>query len=44
MQIKIVANYNIKDEKEISRMSWFDYNFHIFALKKKQEEEESKLP
>lgn len=39
LQIKIVSNYNLKDEKETSRISWFDYNFHIFALKKKQEEE-----
>ena len=41
LQLKAVSEFNLHEEEKLRRISWFDYNFHILALKKRQEEIDS---
>ncbi len=40
IELKKVADYNLEQEEILRRMSWFDFNFHILALKKRRDEME----
>lgn len=41
LQLKKISDYNIDQEEKLRCMSWYDYNFHILALKKRQDAIES---
>jgi hypothetical protein len=33
----MVANYNLEEEEKLRRISWYDFNFHILALKRRND-------
>lgn len=43
IQIKQIADFDLEEEDRLRKMSWFDYNFHILALKKHQDDQKSQL-
>lgn len=43
MQFKQVADFDLEEEERLRKMSWFDYNFHILALKKHQDDQKSNM-
>lgn len=41
MNLKTVADGNLLEEERFRRMSWYDFNFHIDWLKKRNEAAEN---
>lgn len=39
--MKMIADYDLDKEEKLRRMSYYNFNFHILALKKRQETIES---
>jgi hypothetical protein len=39
----MIANYDLDQEEKLRRMMWYDYNFHILSLKKRQEAMEAAM-
>lgn len=43
MNIKTVAGGNLLEEERFRRMSWYDYNFHIDWLRRRNQSSEDEL-
>ena len=43
MNLKTVADGNILEEERFRRMSWYDFNFHIDWMRKRQQGNEEEL-
>lgn len=43
IQMKQIADFDIQEEDQLRKMSWFDYNFHILALKKDQDDKRNAM-
>jgi hypothetical protein len=41
-QIKTISDGKVDQEEKIRRMPWYDFNFHILWLKKRQEDMDEK--
>jgi hypothetical protein len=37
LQLKTISSYNLDEEDRLRWMSWFDFNFHILALKRRND-------
>jgi len=37
IQLKMISDYNIDQEEKIRKMSWYDFNFHILSLKRRND-------
>jgi hypothetical protein len=37
----MIADYDISKEETLRRMSWYDFNFHMLALKRRNDALES---
>lgn len=38
MQLKTISNGNLEEEERLRRLSWWDFNFHILYLKRRNDE------
>jgi hypothetical protein len=38
LQVKTMANGDLQEEERLRRMSWYNFNFHILWLKKRQDD------
>jgi len=43
MNLKTVANGNLQEEEKFMRMSWYNFNFHIDWMRKRQQGNEDEL-
>jgi hypothetical protein len=42
LQLKKIADFNLDEEDRFRNMSYYNYLFHIFALKQAADEEEAR--
>lgn len=35
LQLKVISEYNLDEEERLRRMDWYNFNFHLMALKRR---------
>jgi hypothetical protein len=38
LELKKIANYDLQEEERLRKLDWYNFNFHILALKRRNDE------